>query len=145
MPYSQGMTRAQGDPGFFGSLGKIIGGVAKFVPGPIGAIAGGILGGAASGGARRPTMPVPGFFPVQESPIKKPGARGAIERIVPGGETGYICPPKKKRRRMDPLNTKALARANRRQKAFLKAVDRTLATMPTKASVQKRRRTTSRS
>jgi len=49
--------------------------------------------------------------------IPKPGARGTFERLFPGGETGYMLKP---RRRMDPLNVKALRRAGRRVKGFLR-------------------------
>lgn len=133
MPYTTGMTRAQGDPGFFGSLGKIIGTIAQAVPGPIGAIAG-VLG-------RRGGPTLPSTLPFQQAGRRPtPGIAGTIQRAVPGGATGFECPPKKRRRRIDPLNVKALRRANTRQKAFLRQVDRTLKTMPTKESVAKRRR-----
>ncbi len=130
MPFHSGMTRAQGDPGFFGVLGKIAGTVLRAAPGPVGLAARALLP------ARRPParVGVPGFplgFPELVGPRRITG-----EVIDP--ETG--CPVKKKRRRIDPLNVKALRRANTRQKAFLRAVDRTLKTMPTKGSVSSRRK-----
>lgn len=51
------------------------------------------------------------FHPADEVP--RPGVRGTIQRILPFGETGYI-----KRRRLNPLNLKALRRAMRRAKGF---------------------------
>jgi hypothetical protein len=48
----------------------------------------------------------------------KPGIRGMIERIVPGGETGLelVLPPKK--RRMQYTNQSALRRARNRLTGF---------------------------
>ena len=137
MPFNQGMQRAQGDPGFFSFIGKALTTVARAIPGPIGAIAG------ALGGSRPQPTALPTLFqqqpPVFRAPV--PGAIGAAQRFLPGGATGFVdCPPRKRTRRIDPLNMKALRRANRRQAMFLKAVDRTLATMPTKASVSRRRK-----
>ena len=45
----------------------------------------------------------------------KPGIRGKLERFLPGGETGYLP-----RRRMNVTNVKALRRAGRRVRGFLK-------------------------
>ncbi len=145
MPYHSGMTRAQGDPGFFSFLGKVAGTIARAIPGPIGAIATAVL----PGGRPAPPPVVP-IQPIQQLPVTRvPGLPGAIERMLPGGRTGLevtidpvtglMC-PRKRRRRIDPLNMKALRRANTRQKAFLRAVDRTLKTMPTKGSVASRRK-----
>lgn len=136
MPYNQGMTRAQGDPGFFGTLGSILGGVSRLVPGPIGSIGTAIFGG------RAPKAPTIQSFVQQQPTVFRPtpGVAGMIQRAVPGGATGFEgCPPRKKRRRINPNNVKALRRANARQKAYLRQVDRTLATMPTRGQVQKRR------
>lgn len=136
MPFNQGMQRAQGDPGFFSFIGKTLGTVARAIPGPIGVIAG------ALGGSRpqTPTIipaprPVPGQFTTTQAAQQQRQA-SAFQRGLGAGE----CPPKKRSRRIDPLNMKALRRANRRQAGFLKAVDRTLATMPTKGSVARRRK-----
>lgn len=104
----------------FGTLGKLVkgavGGVAGFLTGgPVGA-----LRGAATGAG---IMPAPAPFPISLGPMvpppgaKKPGVGGAVERLIPGGATGYY-----KRRRMDPLNVKALRRANRRTDAFVRTV-----------------------
>ena len=137
MPYHNGLIRAQGDPGFFSGIGGIIGGIARRIPGPIGLVAGAVLGG--KGKKAAPPM-LPGIRPT-------PGFIGAAQRFVPGGATGFevdpatgaIC-PKRKTRRMNVLNKKALTRANRRQRGFLRAVDATLKTMPTKGGVAKRRK-----
>ncbi|HZD03533.1 MAG TPA: hypothetical protein VE173_01405, partial [Longimicrobiales bacterium] len=84
MPFTQGLTRAQGDPGFFGTLGRIAGGVARF--------AGRIAGIAA------PSAPAPPVFtPLQQQrqEVTQVGPGGLIfrrERMVP--TTGRVsCPP----------------------------------------------------
>lgn len=117
--------RYRGDPGIFGFLGKVAGtalGIAgKVLPGPLGGVArlaGGIL-------TRRAPPPVqatamqwqqaaPGGLPVG-------GMRGRMQRLIPGGATGY-----RKRRRMNPGNAKALRRAIRRTDAFVKLARRSL-------------------
>ncbi len=133
MPYYQGMGRPQGDPGFFSSIGRIVGTVARAFPGPIGAIAGLV--------SQPPTRPPGPRFAAPQRRVPVPGVVGAAQRMVPGGQTGFVeCPPTKRRRKIDPLNIKALRRANTRQRSFLRAVDRTLKTMPTKAGVTKRRK-----
>lgn len=131
MPYHQGLTRAQGDPGFFGFLGKAIGTVARAVPGPIGTIAKAV-GLPTFGGTTAPRAPAP--TPMITGPTLTQMQATPQQMAALG-----VC-PRKKRRRMNPLNPKALARANRRQKAFLRQVDRTLASMPTKGQVARRRR-----
>lgn len=135
MPYMQGLTRVQGDPGFFSFLGKAIGTVGKIVPGPIGI---GLRAGAGllTGGQKRGSVATPGFAgPQQQQQIQAARQLGAQPTMA----QLQGCPPKK-RRRIDPLNIKALRRANTRQRSFLRAVDRTLKTMPTKGSVASRRK-----
>lgn len=163
MPYNHGMTVAAGDPGFFGALGKLAGGALRAIggalPGPFGipaTIAGGLFAGQQA--ATLPTV----FRPT-------PGVAGVLQRAVPGGATGFegcppgaACPrgehlnksdyflkdgtfvPKGSRcvsnRSRNVLNPRALTRANSRQRGFLKKVDSTLKTMPTKAGVSKRRK-----
>jgi hypothetical protein len=109
----------------FGTLGKLakgaLGGVAGFLTGgPLGA-----LKGAAKGVGIIPA-PVPAPFapPISLGPLPPPagmkpvpGIGGTISRMLPGGETGYF-----KRRRMNPLNVKALRRANRRTDSFVRVV-----------------------
>jgi hypothetical protein len=134
--------------GILKGVGKVAGGfVGGLIKGgPIGAIAGGIgaiAGGAGSGGSGgTPILPPPPPIPVfsagtgimsLRSPtevevlssdpraVKKPGMRGAIERILPGGGTGYIL---KKSRRMNVTNPRALRRAIRRVSGFGKLVQR---------------------
>ncbi len=141
MPYHSGLTRIQGDPGFFSFLGKAITTVARAIPGPVGAIAGAIFPptGAPPVVPIQPAMPAP--FPLPgftRTDIPRAGAGRTIDVTV-DPVTGAMC-PKKKRRRIDPLNIKALRRANTRQRSFLRAVDRTLKTMPTKGSVSSRRK-----
>lgn len=124
MGYSTNASKLQGvgDPGIFGFLGKAIGGVVKgaFASSPIG-IAAGAIGKAAKPSATPPfTMPgggggIPSQFIQQQVPT--PGARGAIERFIPGGATGFQN-VSKKRRRMNVLNVKALRRSTRRLAGF---------------------------
>lgn len=121
----------RGDPGLFGFLGKAarkIGGAAlNLIPGPAGAAARSIAGRL--GG--RSQMPMP--IPVTQAPMpvrRTPGARGVVQRLLPGGATGYEVTPagivRKKRRRMNVTNPKALRRAIRRQAGFVKLARRAL-------------------
>lgn len=87
--------RVQGDPGLFSFLGKTVGGAlrraGRFIPGPVGAVAG-AAGGLLAGRAGQVT-PVPSpadlarrFQQVPVEPV--PGVRGVLERAIPGGRTG---------------------------------------------------------
>ena len=163
MPYSQGLQRLQGDPGFFGFVGKVLGTVAKAIPGPIGAIAGAVLGPR-----KAPSVATPGFVGPTMQPRSTalvatgPGRGTAVvsQACAPGAgcprgmhlnksayflrdgtfvAEGTRCVPN---RRRNPLNPRALRKANSRQRGFLRAVDATLKTMPTKAGVSRRRRDT---
>lgn len=71
--------------------------------------------------ALRPMAAPPGMIPV-------PGVRGTLERFFPGGETGFF-----RRRRMNVTNVKALRRAGRRVKGFLKLARR-LGALPVSGS-----------
>ena len=97
-------------------------------------IVGGVLGGAAakwwfgkSEAAARAQDPhgrlPPGFIPPQmlQRIQKAPGIRGAIERFLPGGETGYLV---RRRQRMNVANPKALRRSLRRVAGFGKLASR---------------------
>jgi len=128
MGYSTNQSKLQGDPGLFGSLGKLVGKVGGLIPGPIGTIAT-IIGGAGGGGGSRggggtvgtPPFTMPGGSGIISSRLQErvpvPGIVGAAQRLIPGGQTGFTTRPKK-RRRMDPLNVKALRRSTRRLAAF---------------------------
>ncbi len=160
MPFHQGLTRAQGDPGFFSFLGKIAGRVARAIPGPIGLAAGAILG---RGTAPRP-VPAQQLPRFQPTPL--PGIGAGIARILPGGETGFECPPGQacpkgmrlnksayflkggqfvapmtrcvKIRRINAGNGRAVRRAIRRENAFVKlAVGTGLVRVPRRARVRK--------
>lgn len=134
----------RGDPGLFGD---IFGGLAKtvggFIPGPVGGIVT-KLGGAISGGGQQ-AVPMP---PVPQIPT--PGFGGAVQRFLPGGQTGYqpageapkgyhlnktdyflkdgTFVPKGtkwvKNRRRNPLNPKAASRAISRLESAKKATKR---------------------
>lgn len=124
MGYRTPSQKLAGDPGIFGTLGKIFGGVAKvgvsLLPGPIGIAARGVT--SLLGGTTRPGTPT--FTP----PVVRPGGsllqfpkftEGAGAR-TPGAVRGFPPPGgvQRKRRRMDPMNVKALRRATRRLAAF---------------------------
>lgn len=139
-PIPRGMQ--MGDPGIFGDIWGGIKGAATglITGGPLGAIGGALSG---SGIIKPPTPTLPPLvsprLPFQQAPVvPKPGTRGAIERFLPGGQTGYqpavTGPPKGYRlnksgywlksgeyvqpesryvkiRRRNPMNPKALDRA----------------------------------
>lgn len=103
-----------GDPGFFGNLF----GAAR-----------GLIGGAVRGfvGAPPPRPPPQrGFFAPPRNGgrrvVKVPGVRGAIERGLPGGRTGFMVDDgmMPRRRRMNVGNAKALRRAIRRTDGFVR-------------------------
>lgn len=102
--------------GFLGSIGKAIGGAVKgFVTGgPLGAIT-----GAGAALVKRPNVtPLPPgglMIPSGGSIVPTPGLVGFGQRLLPGGATGYEL---RRRRRINPLNIKALRRAMRRAKGF---------------------------
>jgi len=130
-----------GDPGLLGSignfLGKAAGAVGGFlVGGPAGAVAGytgasKLLGGGGGGGQQYPVT-----MPTNLPAVPQPGVGGAISRILPGGQSGYVSaakpagthlnksgywlkdgtyvPPQSRyvrNRRRDPMNPRALRRA----------------------------------
>jgi len=165
MPMHQGLTRAQGDPGFFSFIGKGLKFLGGAVPGPIGAGIrglGGILSPAQMIG--QATVPAP-LGVAQQVPV--PGGIGAIQRFLPGGQTGFVeCPPGGgcpsgfrpnksayflkdgtfvapgsrcvRSRRINPANGKAVRRAIRRENAFIgMAVKTGLVRAPRAARVRK--------
>jgi hypothetical protein len=124
VPYRTPTQKLTGDPGIFGTLGKIFTTVAKvgvgLLPGPIGMAARGAVGlltpAQQAGrtpaftppvvpGGSRPLITFDGGRPGVQTPL---GTRG-------GGPLSGVAP---KRRRMDPMNVKALRRATRRLAAF---------------------------
>lgn len=127
MPYYQAGDYYQGDyyqaGGIFGSIGKALKKVAGTALSltPVGRVAQAVIPQLAAG----PSFPkVTGF----QAPmvIPKPGFGGVIERFLPGGESGYMVPT---RRRMNVTNVKALRRAGRRVRGFLK-IARRLGALP---------------
>jgi hypothetical protein len=111
--YYRGDNYATG--GIFSSIGKFLGGAAKTVLGatPVGRVVGTAL--IPSLGAPQ----IAGLAPGRIMPT--PGLRGTAQRLFPGGASGYELG---RRRRMNPLNVKALRRAGRRVKGFLKIASR---------------------
>jgi len=143
MPYhNRGLSlqHLRGDPGFFGSIGRAIGGVAKkaggaaigaaarFAPGPVGIAARFAQGRLTAPRGRaqqrragramaRVSIPFggPGGFRFQDRDGRVGGGRGIPFRDVDPFEAP-------KRRRMNPLNPKALSRSTRRLAAFTRRV-----------------------
>lgn len=128
----QSYYRSRG--GFFSSIGRALGSVAsvagRILPGPIGTIAsvaGRVLGGSP------PTLAMPGGLPMTTlagGQRPEPGVRGAVHRMVPGGESGYLP-----RKRMNAGNAKAARRAIRRIKSvrkLLQSIERELPRRPAK-------------
>jgi len=93
------ISRSQlvGDPGLFGFIGKALkgaAGLARRIPGPIGAAAG-FFGGRATGQFRPPPLTIqeaPRFFQqAQQLPvIPEPGLGGLVRRALPFGQTGLV-------------------------------------------------------
>lgn len=122
---------AQGD---FLGIGKFLGGVSKILPGPLGTAAG-LIGGVIKGGntavtkalptssIQPGTFALPGGAPVKVDSVKVTG-KGVITpfgTIGSAGATAYLSPsgrPRKKIRRMNALNPKALSRSIRRVDKF---------------------------
>jgi len=109
--YYQGDNYAAG--GLFGSIGKFLGGVAKTALGlsPVGTAVSALI----------PTFGRPRIAGLQAPIVPTPGVRGMAERFFPGGASGYMLG---RRRRINPLNIKALRRAMRRAKGFEKQARR---------------------
>jgi len=118
MSYFGGSLRTAGDPGFFGALKGAVGGF--FKGGPTGAVSGAVSGFRGSK-FRPPTLFAggPRITPV----VRAPGIVAAGQRFFPGGATGLQVMSdgtvRKRRRRMNPTNPKALRRAIRRTDAFV--------------------------
>ena len=147
MSYYSGMGdyySGVGDPGLFGSIAKVLGGglstLGSVLPGPLGSaakIGGGILGKITGGtkAVRPPPAPI-------QVPTPVPGIRGAAQRIVPGGQSGYTCPSGAcgpgfhldkatnsrcvRNRRTNYTNPRALARASKRVDGFVKVARKAL-------------------
>lgn len=128
----------RGDPGVFDFLKKAVKTVAgvagSFIPGPIGTVARLVSGGA--GAVRAPkelaaggvVSPVPAFFGMQQplAGFAEPGGfdplgKGAAKRRALG-----LMP----RKRMNPMNVRALRRASRRIDSFARVTRRALKHTP---------------
>lgn len=123
--------------GLFSSIGRVVGSVARvasnFLPGPLGTVArigGGLLAGAAAGRAATAALPALMPPPPQGTPVPVPGVTGFLQRLVPGGETGYMAAPGTKRRKINPMNVKALRRATRRIDGFARTARKALKHSP---------------
>ncbi len=146
MPY---LRSYQGDPGLFSFLKKaakvVVGGV---LGGPVGAVT--AAAGVLAGGSRPRAVPVaiapralpaPTAMAMPAVPVldvgrpmrsmyeQTPGIQGQMQRIIPGGRSGYRAltqDGRPRRRRMNVANAKALRRAIRRQMGFVKLARKAL-------------------
>lgn len=107
--------------GIFSGIGKLVKkvGGALFKATPVGAVASAALPQVFGG-----NQPV--ITGLNVPIVPKPGIGGTIERLLPGGESGYMVA---RRRRMNVTNVRALRRAGRRVKGFLK-IARRLGALP---------------
>ena len=121
MAYGMAGRDFQGDP-FLGGLIKK----------GLGALVG--VGKRALGIQPPPTLQLPPGFGVPVMPggqvprgtvTKTKGVKGALQRAIPGGATGFQVTGAR-RRRINPANPKALRRAIRRQDGFVKLARRAL-------------------
>lgn len=147
MPYYRAGDYYRGDyyrgnyaaGGILGSIGKFIGGVVKTVGGNL--LRATPVGMAISAVAPKllaPSRPqiapmsanLPSFGPGTVMSVPEPGITGAVHRIAPGGHPGYGRYTKdgrfteRRAPRMNPLNPRALRRAGRRVKGFLRFASR---------------------
>lgn len=114
--YGQGDYYAAGDPGVFSFLGKVAKGALGFVTGgPVGAAAA-LAPSILRSRSRAPQLQAPRGAPIIG---RTPSQAYAREMAT---QPGF----RKKRRRMNYTNTKALKRANRRVDGFVKEVRKTL-------------------
>ena len=145
MPYRTPSQKLVGDPGIFGTIGKILGGGLKIagglLPGPL-SIPARVIGGILSPSAPQQVPRTPSFTP----PMVVPG-RGLVMpqqngRPPAGIAFGPVAGGQRKRRRMDPMNVKALRRATRRLAAFdreKKKVEKQLRTIAPRPARRSRR------
>ncbi len=139
-----------GDPGLFGFLGKVIKKAAPVLGrffGPVGAIAGAVIGGVEAGKMMVPTPAAYGAHGVPAPPTSMPGAGLMVAQGLGAAAAGFVgaqqaagaCaagyhPRKDKRlpfkcvrnRRMNIANPRALRRGMRRVKGFEKLARRTI-------------------
>lgn len=130
------ISSRMGQQGDFLGIGKLLGGVSKILPGPLGTAAGligGVIKGSSPAISKAPipvlkaspgaTFALPGGAPVRVDSVKVTG-KGLISPIGTVGSvtgTAYLSPsgrPRKKIRRMNALNPKALTRSIRRVDKF---------------------------
>lgn len=130
MAYYQG-DYYRGDPGFFGDIGRFLGGAAKaavgvgaaVLPGPAGMALRFVKQKISRPTTRQVTPPPPiSIQPPQMMPFVQPPST-----IQPGVGVGPgVMMPTRKRRRMNVANPKALRRAIRREQGFVKLARKAL-------------------
>lgn len=111
--------------GDYYAAGGIFGSIFKTITGAVSGFATGGPAGAVSGIAKSLVKSgKPNGRLVVETPV--PGIRGAAQRLVPGGASGYTYATVRRRKRMNVANPKALRKAIRRQAGFVKLARRAL-------------------
>lgn len=115
----------------FKSVTKFVGGLGIPVVSQVANIANRVAGGGTSSNMAISSTPQPLYLPTfggqqQLLPggatIKpEPGVSGFVHRLAPGGYSGYVIG---RRKRMNVTNVKALRRAGRRVRGFLKLARR---------------------
>lgn len=115
--------------GFLDFIGKGINKLAGVVKGTGVPVVSQLAGGVQALTTTSPALRVPGFsgtvagFGPTPQIIPVPGLEGKIQRLLPGGKSGYMF---KKRRRMNVANSRALRRAIRREQGFVRLARRAL-------------------
>lgn len=149
MPYYRAGDYYRGDGsrrnyaagGIFGSIGKFIGGVAKTAIrlSPVGRVAEAVAPSLFASAPRPQIAPMsmnlPSFGPGSPLSVPEPGVTGFVHRLAPGGKSGFGRMTKdgrftdRRRPRMQVTNTRALKRAGRRVRGFLR-IARQLGALP---------------
>jgi hypothetical protein len=139
MPYYNAGDYYQGDyyqaGGLFGTIGKLAKAALNITPlGRVASTVGSIIRPNVLPPMRSMAL-VPSFGPGTGMSVPEPGITGTVHRIAPGGHPGYGRFTKKgewterRRPRMQVTNTRALKRAGRRVRGFLR-IARQLGALP---------------
>lgn len=124
----------KGDPGLFSTLGSIVSGVGKVVSNPIGAV-GSLVSKLSSVNQRVSSTNSMIASSGLRLPTPVPGITGTMQRLVPGGQSGYTCGSSPcnsgyhldkatrskcvRNRKVNYTNPRALSRAAKRMDGFV--------------------------